>query len=107
MGVFQNIKSNFSTMTISGEMDEYGSDITLVEVNSEPKITAWNRLTEPKISKNPFCKVFPLILNRIYSKEVSNFSHFTHLALACQVTTVTSFETAGRSSCSEHLDPSL
>ena len=63
MGVFQNIKSNFSTMTISGEMDEYGSDITLVEVNSEPKIKAWNRLIEPKISKNPFCKNFTLILN--------------------------------------------
>ena len=69
MGVFQNIKSNFSTMTISGEMDEYGSDITLVEVNSEPKITAWNRLTEPKISKNPFCKNFTLILNRIYGVQ--------------------------------------
>ena len=46
-------------------MDEIVTDVTLVEVYSEPKISYWNQVSEQKTSKNPFCKTFPLILNRI------------------------------------------
>ena len=65
MAVFQNTLSNISNLTKCVQKDRLDSEVILVELDFKPLSTHWNQFTKPKTSKNPFCKNFTLILNRI------------------------------------------
>ena len=65
-GHFSKFEVELFENCILWAMDKFVKDVTLVEVYSEPKITYWNQICELKTSKNPFCKTFALILNRIF-----------------------------------------